>query len=165
MAQTEKEQEEEANFDASASSYYLRFMQPGGYGRILSMTVEIDHIDEYLERKDHVVFVVKKWVDCDEHVDAIQKLFHPLPMPNDPEVPASVQPYFFILRNHSPLADIVSETMELISETLQQAVVKVTGLNSDDIAPHGIVRNLDTMKDRLYYISREKDYLNMPTPA
>ncbi|PYH79007.1 hypothetical protein BO82DRAFT_145448 [Aspergillus uvarum CBS 121591] len=79
----------------------------------------VPDIDEYLERKDHVVFVVKKCVGCDEHVDAIQSSFHPLPMPNDPEIPTSVQPYFSILRNQSPLADIVSETMELISETLQ----------------------------------------------
>ncbi|PYI24095.1 hypothetical protein BO99DRAFT_428360 [Aspergillus violaceofuscus CBS 115571] len=142
-----------------------RLFEGDGQMSALRGRLAVPNIDEYLKRKDHVVFVVKKWVDCDEHVDAIQKSFHPLPMSNDPEIPASVPPYFSILQNHSPLADIVSETMELISETLRQTVVKVTGMNSDDIAPHGIVRNLDTMRDRLYYISREEDYLNMPTPA
>ncbi|KAK1142927.1 hypothetical protein N8T08_007168 [Aspergillus melleus] len=115
---------------------------------------EIDDVPKYLKRQDKVVFIVHKWLDCVEHFDTVQGLFHPLPTPNDPEIPESVKPYFFVLPKRSPLANISWETIELVSESLRVAVAHETGMDYHQLAHLDQSPNMKLLKRLMYYVSR-----------
>ncbi|KAH8429197.1 uncharacterized protein LDX57_006866 [Aspergillus melleus] len=118
---------------------------------------EIEDVPKFLKHQEKVVFIVNKWLKCVDHLDTAEEFFHPLPTPNDPEIPESVKPYFFVLPKHSSLARISYETMELVSETLRAAVAHEMGMDYHQLAHLDQSPNRKLFKRLMYYASRSEN--------
>lgn len=122
--------------------------------------VKVADLSKYIERHSkNINFIVTKRFDCFQYcnLDPVQKLFHRLPLPDDPEVPDSIRPYFFSLRTNSPPAYPSTETMEILSESLKDAMVAVTGMSRDDILNLGNATNMNMLQNSIYYYSHIKE--------
>ncbi|OKL57333.1 hypothetical protein UA08_07454 [Talaromyces atroroseus] len=117
---------------------------------------KVKDISKYLEQHKEVNFVVRKYFDCQEYIDNehVQKLFKALPTPNDPKIPDYILPLFFSLQDNGPLTIQSSETMEILSEPLWDAVVAITGMGHEEVAYLETPRNVKMLQDSIYYFSR-----------
>jgi hypothetical protein len=117
-------------------------------------------VSNYLERHTkNINFIVTKRFHCFQYsnLEPIQKLFHHLPLPDDPEVPDSIRPYFFSLRANSPPSYPSSETMQIHSEALKDALVAVTGMSHDEILNLEDATNMNMLHNSIYYYSHIKE--------
>lgn len=122
---------------------------------------KVADVSKYLERyTKNINFIVTKMFHCFHycHLEPVQKLFYPLPLPDDPEVPDSIRPYFFSLRANSPLASPTSETMQILSKSLKDALVAVTGMSHDEILNLEDATNINMLHNSIYYYSHMKEH-------
>ncbi|KAF9886477.1 hypothetical protein FE257_011384 [Aspergillus nanangensis] len=117
----------------------------------------IPHLSDYLYRIEDHIFVVNKRFNCNAYHSEALELFDPLPMPKDPEVPHSIQPYFFSLRHHGPLAIASSETMAILSDPLKEAIVEATGMTYKQVSNIDKSQNMNMLPHLLYHYRRYAD--------
>lgn len=121
----------------------------------------IADVSKYLERhRKDFNFIVTKTFSCVRYsnLEIVQKLFHQLPLPDDPEVPPLVRPYFFRLQTNSPPAQPSSETMQILSGSLNDALVAVTGMSHDEILSLEDGTNMNMLHNSIYFYSHIKEH-------
>ncbi|KAL5000598.1 P-loop containing nucleoside triphosphate hydrolase protein [Aspergillus recurvatus] len=126
---------------------------------------EIQDVHKFLEQHGALNFVVNKRFQCEEYHIEMAPLFDSLPMPQNPKVPESIQPYFFSLRRHGDLAIASTETITILSESLKDAVVTVTGMRYDHVSNLKNLRNMNMLQHLLYQYHRLKEERAIPLPA
>ncbi|CAI7568688.1 unnamed protein product [Penicillium pancosmium] len=63
-------------------------------------------------------------------------------MPKDPEIPESIQPYFFQLRRNGHWAKQDFESIRIVSEQLRDAIVSVTGIRYSQVKKFDTTRSV-----------------------
>lgn len=153
----------ESHSDHEALAVYLdhpRLFKGDSKMSALRGREKVADVSKYLERHTkNINFIVTKRFHCFEYcnLESVQRLFHHLPLPNDPEVPDLIRPYFFSLRTNSPPAYPSSETMQILSESLKDALVAVTGMSRDEILLLEDARNMNMLHNSIYYYSHVKE--------
>ncbi|KAL4910568.1 P-loop containing nucleoside triphosphate hydrolase protein [Aspergillus multicolor] len=117
----------------------------------------IEDLPKFLDQHGDLNFIVSKRFECHAYHKEMDALFEPLPMPQDPEIPESIQPYFFSLRRHGDWTVPYIETIEILSDTLKDAVVTATGMTHDHASNLGSSRNMNMLQHLLYQFDRWKE--------
>jgi hypothetical protein len=120
-------------------------------------TTIIPDVSKYIKSLGRQNFIVNKIFDCEDYHEPIQSLFQPLPMPKDPEIPESIQPYFFQLRRNGQGAKQNIETIRIVSEQLRDAIVSVTGMSYRQVKRFDTSRSVDMLSHLLYQYRRLRE--------
>jgi hypothetical protein len=119
----------------------------------------IENIDSFLRDSGMNITVFNNY-SCTSYQEAADDQFEQLQMPNDPEVPPTIVPYFFRLRDDREMAECQSVEFELVSIDFKDTITQALGISQEHLFNLQDPRTLSLVRQRLYHLRRPLHYLD-----